>query len=212
MLLPSSIVNSQRSRDMCGVGPADNTGKSVVRYCPGGSLASAALRRPVKPREMIAICTPDQRTQHRSCVAHQSKNSNFRANGAFLQRKRCALLGSQKCGLVGDVYGRLPDAFARTGWSVSHVDNPWRHSDFKNKVNVVLAGVYPAEVKAEPPQARKGEAVEACLSRTSAVEIASRRRYLNQHKHEPSLHPVVFVQTRSGKIRPARKSEVRKSS
>src|SRR6476660_1750461 len=54
-LLPSSITNSQRSSDTCGVGPADNTGKSVVRYCPGGSFASAALRRPEKPREMIAI-------------------------------------------------------------------------------------------------------------------------------------------------------------
>jgi hypothetical protein len=27
-----------------------------VRYCPGGSFTSAALRRPEKPREMIAIC------------------------------------------------------------------------------------------------------------------------------------------------------------
>src|SRR5215469_14806195 len=57
-LLPSSIVNSQRSREICGVGPADNTGKSVVRYWPGGSLASASLRRPAKPREMIAIGSP----------------------------------------------------------------------------------------------------------------------------------------------------------
>src|SRR4029077_18047777 len=56
-LLPSSMVNSQRSRDMCGVGPADKTGKSVVRYGPGGSFTSAALRRPEKPRETIAICT-----------------------------------------------------------------------------------------------------------------------------------------------------------
>src|SRR5580704_9063647 len=30
-LLPSSIVNSQRSSEICGVGPADKTGKSVVR-------------------------------------------------------------------------------------------------------------------------------------------------------------------------------------
>src|ERR1700752_3879727 len=54
-LLPSSMVKSQRSSEMCGVGPADKTGKSVVRYWPGGSLASAGLRRPEKPREMIAI-------------------------------------------------------------------------------------------------------------------------------------------------------------
>src|SRR6516225_9980708 len=55
--VPSSITNSQRSSGTCGVGPADKTGKSVVRYCPGGSFVSAALRRPEKPREIIAIYT-----------------------------------------------------------------------------------------------------------------------------------------------------------
>src|SRR5215467_4661793 len=55
--VPSSITNSQRLSDTCGVGPADKTGKSVVRYCPGGSFASPVLRRPEKLREMIAICT-----------------------------------------------------------------------------------------------------------------------------------------------------------
>src|SRR5262249_48192560 len=55
MSVPSLIVNSHRSRDTCGVGPADRTGKSVVRYCPGGSFTSAALRRPKKPREMVPI-------------------------------------------------------------------------------------------------------------------------------------------------------------
>src|ERR1051325_12133540 len=53
--VPSSITHSHWSSGMCGVGPADKTGKSVVRYCPGGSFASAALRRPEKPREMIPI-------------------------------------------------------------------------------------------------------------------------------------------------------------
>src|ERR1044072_5905063 len=53
--VPSSITNSHWSSGMCGVGPADKTGKSVVRYCPGGSFTSAALRRPEKPREMIPI-------------------------------------------------------------------------------------------------------------------------------------------------------------
>jgi len=54
-LMPSSIVNSHRSRGTCGVGPADKTGKVAVRYCPGGSFPASALRRPEKPREMIAI-------------------------------------------------------------------------------------------------------------------------------------------------------------
>src|SRR5215469_6256771 len=52
---PSSIVNSHCSSETRGVGPADNTGKSVVRYWPGGSLASCDVRLPEKPREMIAI-------------------------------------------------------------------------------------------------------------------------------------------------------------
>src|SRR5262245_34839717 len=41
---------------MRGVGPADKTGKLVVRYCPGGNSASPALRLPENPREIIAIC------------------------------------------------------------------------------------------------------------------------------------------------------------
>src|SRR5215470_8191287 len=53
--VPSSIVNSHLSSDTRGVGPADNTGKSTVRYCPGGSFASAARRRPQKPLEIMAI-------------------------------------------------------------------------------------------------------------------------------------------------------------
>jgi len=51
--VPSSITSSQRSSDTCGVGPADKTGKSVVRCRPCGSFTSAALRRPEKPRAMI---------------------------------------------------------------------------------------------------------------------------------------------------------------
>jgi hypothetical protein len=49
------IVNSHRSSETCGVGPADSTGKSVVRYCPGGSFTPAGLRLPENPREMIPI-------------------------------------------------------------------------------------------------------------------------------------------------------------
>src|SRR5665647_1380723 len=44
----------QRSSGVCGVGPAESTGKSRVSYCPGGSFAArpASGRRPRKPREM----------------------------------------------------------------------------------------------------------------------------------------------------------------
>src|SRR5215813_5112228 len=55
--LPSSIVNSHCAGEMLGVGPADKTGKSVVRYCPGGSFASVVLRLPEKPRDIIAMCS-----------------------------------------------------------------------------------------------------------------------------------------------------------
>src|SRR5580698_4356986 len=56
--LPSSIANSHFSIGTCGVGPADKTGKSVVRCCPGGSFASVWVCRPEKPREMIPMWTP----------------------------------------------------------------------------------------------------------------------------------------------------------
>src|ERR1700758_1344691 len=61
--LPSSITNSHFSSGTCGVGPADKTGKSVVRYCPGGSLTSVGLRRPETPREMIPICNSPYRVK-----------------------------------------------------------------------------------------------------------------------------------------------------
>jgi hypothetical protein len=32
------IENDQLSSGVCGVGPADSTGKSVVTYWPGGTL------------------------------------------------------------------------------------------------------------------------------------------------------------------------------
>src|SRR4051794_35762181 len=43
-------VNAHRSSGTWGVGPADSTGKSSVRYCPGGSRPSSSLRRPWNPR------------------------------------------------------------------------------------------------------------------------------------------------------------------
>ena len=50
-----SMVNDQVARSTRGVGPADRTGKSRVRYWPGGvRLASSppgACRRPTKPRD-----------------------------------------------------------------------------------------------------------------------------------------------------------------
>src|SRR6266480_2349061 len=51
----SLIVNSHWSSGTRGVGPADKTGKSVVGYCPGGNVTSEGVRRPEKPREVMAM-------------------------------------------------------------------------------------------------------------------------------------------------------------
>src|SRR6266567_3420740 len=47
------IEKSQRSRGVCGVGPADSTGKPRSKYCPGGMrpVSSSGWRRPRNPRE-----------------------------------------------------------------------------------------------------------------------------------------------------------------
>src|SRR3954451_7888271 len=48
-----AIVNVHSSSGVCGVGPADSTGKSSVTYWPPGTRApgAAQLARPGKPRE-----------------------------------------------------------------------------------------------------------------------------------------------------------------
>src|ERR671913_1830415 len=42
---------SHSSRDVCGVGPAERSGKPSSKYWPGGNVVSWRLRRPKKPRE-----------------------------------------------------------------------------------------------------------------------------------------------------------------
>src|SRR4051812_27643799 len=67
------IVNDHWSSEVCGVGPADNTGKSLTTYWPGGtrsaSARSASCRR-WKPREngglMAAELTPGREPSRRS--------------------------------------------------------------------------------------------------------------------------------------------------
>ena len=48
-------VNSQASSGMRGVGPAESTGKSLVRYWPGGSCLLLSRLRPPKPLVMMPI-------------------------------------------------------------------------------------------------------------------------------------------------------------
>src|SRR6476620_9458715 len=51
------IEKSHSSSDVCGVGPAERTGKSRVRYWPGGTRAgsASAARRPRNPRETYVV-------------------------------------------------------------------------------------------------------------------------------------------------------------
>ena len=55
--LPPSMEKVQLASGVCGVGPADRTGKSRVTYWPGGTrpAGSVSSRRRWKPREMGLI-------------------------------------------------------------------------------------------------------------------------------------------------------------
>src|SRR5579859_472908 len=59
---PSLVIeNDQRSSRVRGVGPADSTGKSSVRYCPGGTRPSTPAddgRRRRKPRDIGLVTAP----------------------------------------------------------------------------------------------------------------------------------------------------------
>src|SRR5215207_2013795 len=72
-LSPSSVVtvNSQASSGMRGVGPAERTGKSLVRYWPGGSCRLVSRLRLWKPllTVLIAPSFKDQPGIHLRVVA-----------------------------------------------------------------------------------------------------------------------------------------------
>src|SRR5438132_13310546 len=57
------IENDQSVSGVLGVGPADSTGKSVTRYCPGGRRPAGAssLGRPRNAREMKLMVGPHVR-------------------------------------------------------------------------------------------------------------------------------------------------------
>src|SRR6266516_4968459 len=55
---PPWIEKVHSSSGVCGVGPAERTGKSSVRYWPGGTRSGGPSRRlPLKPRETITATT-----------------------------------------------------------------------------------------------------------------------------------------------------------
>src|SRR5690349_5043422 len=60
---PPSIVNVHSSSGVCGVGPADSTGKSSVTYWPGGTRPPApSFRLPRNPRDTYDIATTSPRS------------------------------------------------------------------------------------------------------------------------------------------------------
>src|ERR1700746_901239 len=54
---PSWRAKVQSSSLICGVGPAERTGKSAVTYCPGGMrfFRACSCRLDAKPREIGAL-------------------------------------------------------------------------------------------------------------------------------------------------------------
>src|SRR5690349_21919078 len=63
---PPVMENDQRASGVCGVGPADRTGKSLVTYCPGGTRsAGAASRLRWNPREtgLMPADYPERRSE-----------------------------------------------------------------------------------------------------------------------------------------------------
>src|SRR5918992_3662805 len=61
-----TMEKSHWSSGVCGVGPAERTGKSGVTYWPGGtrSLGTSSRRRPLKPRDRIGGISPPYRWEH----------------------------------------------------------------------------------------------------------------------------------------------------
>src|SRR5712692_2359843 len=83
------MEKSQAESFVCGVGPAESTGKPRSRYCPGGSLPLVSLgwRRPRNPREknpslivsppvLLSLCS------YYALVYHAQTFSRLRARGA----------------------------------------------------------------------------------------------------------------------------------
>src|SRR5438128_2027214 len=83
------MEKSQAESCVCGVGPAESTGKPRSRYCPGGSLPLVSLcwRRPRNPREknpslivsppvLLSLCS------YYALVYHAQTFSRLKARGA----------------------------------------------------------------------------------------------------------------------------------
>src|ERR671921_1857985 len=71
-----TMEKSHSSRGVRGVGPAERTGKPSSRYCPGGSVVSWLLRRPLKPLEKNpSVITFPPRSPTRTLSLAKSRRS-----------------------------------------------------------------------------------------------------------------------------------------
>src|ERR671933_2829724 len=71
---PPRIENVHSSSGVCGVGPAERTGKSSVRYCPGGTRSEGpSRRRPLNPRETITFVSLSACGEARDGCRHASE-------------------------------------------------------------------------------------------------------------------------------------------
>src|SRR3954470_1231808 len=93
---PPSIVSFHSSSAVCGVGPAERTGKSSVTYCPGGKRPLSSPRpRPRKPREtmpMRPVCHAQTRAKgwgqtHGSDPGSSTRAASFHKSRSVRQRE-----------------------------------------------------------------------------------------------------------------------------
>src|SRR5262252_8470005 len=89
---PSSRAKFQFSSLICGVGPAERTGKSIVTYCPGGSrsFGVCSCRLDLKPREigvsamesmplLLELLTAQESSRRCPHASHQPKSAHYTA-------------------------------------------------------------------------------------------------------------------------------------
>src|SRR5713101_6855299 len=82
------MEKSQFASGVCGVGPAERTGKPRSRYCPGGSLPLSSLfwRRPRNPREkkpslmssppvLVSLCSYCSPFQERGALIRHAQDN-----------------------------------------------------------------------------------------------------------------------------------------
>src|SRR5262245_35957121 len=105
-----TIEKSHRSSGVCGVGPAESTGKSEVTYCPGGTRAESASsrRRPRNPRETNDITA---RLSARGACAHCGAPPSFDVD-EVVNHGLFVLAQPRRAGRTRDKEPQMPELIA----------------------------------------------------------------------------------------------------